>query len=104
MFDEAARCEDCGWFVQKLGDGEILNCRIRRYLRSTAISLRNVIRISYRRIPQASEELVGITFTPAALIGFGTMLADNANPIVDDIAKRLGSIDDAVHADETTGR
>lgn len=29
------------------------------------------------------------------------MLADKANPIVDDIAKKLGSSDNAVHADET---
>lgn len=98
---EAARCEDCGKFAQKPGDGEILNSRIGPYLRSAAIYLRNVIGISYRKIPQAIEELFGITFTPAALIGFETMLADKAKPIVDDIAKKLGSSDDAVHADET---
>ena len=98
---EAARCEACGKWVQKAGDGEILNSRIGPHLRSTAIYLRNVIGISYRKIPQAIEELFGITFTPAALIGFETMLADKAKPIVDDIAKKLGSSDDAVHADET---
>ena len=86
---EAARCEDCGKFVQKAGDGEILNSRIGPHLRSTAIYLRNVIGISYCKIPQAIEELFGITFTPAALIGFETMLAEKAKPIVDDIAKKL---------------
>ena len=98
---QAARCEGCGRFVQKPGDGEILSSRIGPHLRSTAIYFRNVIGISYRKIPQAIEELFGITFTPAALIGFETMLADKAKPIVDDIAKKLGSSDNAVHADET---
>lgn len=98
---EAARCEACGKVAQKPGDGEILNSRIGPHLRSKAIFFRNVIGISYRKIPQAIEELFGITFTPAALIGFETMLADKAKPIVDDIAKKLGSSDDAVHADET---
>ena len=98
---EAARCEACGKWVQKAGDAEILNSRIGPHLRSMAIYLRNVIGISYRKIPQAIEEFFGITFTPAALIGFETMLANKAKPIVDDIAKKLGSSDDAVHADET---
>lgn len=98
---EAALCEDCGKLVQKAGDGEILNSRIGPHLRSKAIYLRNVIGISYRKIPQAIEELFRITFTPAALIGFKTMLADKAKPIVDDIAKKPGSSDEAVHADET---
>ena len=63
---EAARCEDCGKLVHSAGDGEILNSRIGPHLRSTAIYLRNVIGINYRKIQQAIEELFGITFTPAA--------------------------------------
>ena len=98
---EAACCEACGQAAQKPGDGEILNSRIGPHLRSLAIYLRNVIGISYRKIPQVIEEFFGITFTPAALIGFEIMLADKAKPVVDDIAKKLGSSDDAVHADET---
>ena len=98
---QAACCDDCGKLAQKAGDGEILNSRIGPRLRSTAIFLRNVIGISYRKIPQAIEEMFGITFTPAALIGFETMLAEKAKPIVDDIGKKLGSSDGAVHADET---
>jgi hypothetical protein len=39
------------------------------------------------------QELYGITFTPAALIGFETMSADNAELVVDDIAKKLASKD-----------
>ncbi len=43
----------------------------------------------------------GITFTPAALIGFETILADKTELVVDDIAKKLASSDGPVHADET---
>ena len=98
---EAAVCAGCGKSVRKPGDGEILHSRIGPQLRSMAIYLRNVIGISYRNIPKALEEMIGITFTPAALIGFETMLAEKAKPIVDDIAKKLGSSDGAVHAAET---
>lgn len=97
----AARCDECGRWVQQAGKDEILDSRIGPYLRSRAIWLRNVIGISYRKIPQIIEEMHHITFTPAALIGFETMLAGKAQPVVDDIAKKLASSDGAVHADET---
>ena len=38
-------------------------------------------------------ELYGVTFTPAALLGFETMLAEKAVPIVEDIRKKLASSD-----------
>ena len=53
------------------------------------------------KAPRAIEEMFGIPFTPAALIGFETMLADKAEPVVDDIAQKLASSEGAVHADET---
>jgi transposase len=87
--------------VQQAGTGEILCSRIGPYLRSLAVWLRNAIGISYRKIPRIIEEMYGVTFTPAALIGFETMLAEKAQPIVDDIGKKLASSDGAVHADET---
>ena len=97
----AGLCDDCGKWVEQPGKDEILGSRIGPYLRSTAVWLRNVIGISYRKVPRIIEEMFGITFTPAALIGFETMLAENAEPIVEDIAKKLGSSDGPVHADET---
>jgi hypothetical protein len=63
--------------------------------------LRNGIGVSYRKVPQVIEELFGIRFTPAALLGFEASLAQKAEPIVEDIAKKLGSSDGPVHADET---
>jgi hypothetical protein len=97
----AACCDDCGEWLQQPGEGELLGSRIGPCLRSKVLYLRHVIGISYRKIPQAIQELFGITFTPAALIGFEKALADLAQPVVDDIAKKLASSDGAVHADET---
>lgn len=97
----AAECEACGERVQQAGKGEILGSRIGPQLRSKAVFLRNEIGISYRKVPQAIQELFQITFTPAALIGFEQALAELAKPVVEDIAKKLGSSDGAVHADET---
>ncbi len=96
-----ACCDDCGEWVQQAGQGEILGSRIGPHLRSKAVYLRNVIGISYRKVPRAIEEMFGVTFTPAALIGFETVLAELAEPVVDDIAKKLASSDGPVHADET---
>ena len=98
---EAAKCDDCGRHVQQAGEGEILGSRIGPELRSIAAWLRNSIGITYRKIPQVVEELYGVRFTPAALIGFETMLADKAEPIAEDIRKKLASSNGAVHADET---
>ena len=97
----AARCDDCGERVQQAGEGELLRSRIGPRLRSTALFLRHVIGISYRKIPQVVQEMFGIRFTPAALIGFEKVAADLAQPVVNDIAKKLASNEGAVHADET---
>lgn len=97
----AACCKDCGEWQQQPGEGELLGSRIGPCLRSKVLYLRHVIGISYRKIPQAIQELFGITFSPAALIGFEKMLAELAEPVVADIAKKLASSDGAVHADET---
>lgn len=97
----AAKCVDCDRLAQKAGPAEILNSRIGPGLRSKALYLRHVIGISYRNVPRAIEEMFGISFTPAALLGFEIALAGLAEPIVEDIAKKISSSDGAVHADET---
>jgi transposase len=96
-----ARCDDCRNWVKQAGDGELLGSRIGPRLRSWAVFLRNGIGISYRKVPTVLEELLGVSFTPAALLGFEKMLADRSEPLVDDIAKKIASTDGAVHADET---
>ncbi len=97
----AARCVDCRRWVKQAGDGEILGSRIGPQLRAWAVYLRNGIGISYRKVPMALQELLGVTFTPATLLGFERVLAELAEPLVEDIANKISSTDGAVHADET---
>jgi len=97
----AACCADCGEWLQQPGQGELLGCRIGPFLRSKALYLRHVTGISYRKIPKVIQELLGITLTPGALIGFEKLLNELAKPVVEDIAKKLASSEGAVHADET---
>jgi len=97
----AGRCLDCRHWVRQAGPGEILGSRIGPRMRALAMYLRNDIGISYRKVPRALEEMFGFSFVPASLIAFEKVLAQLAEPLVDDVAKKIGSSDGAVHADET---
>ncbi len=97
----ACHCPQCVRHVEQAGKDEILLSRIGPFLRSKAIYLRNVIGISYRKVPRTIQELFGVSFSPAALLGFEDKLAQRATAVVDEIAKKLGSSDGPVHADET---
>jgi transposase len=97
----AGRCCSCRQWVQQAGPGEILGSRIGPRLRALAMYLRNEIGISYRKVPQALAELYGFSFVAGSLIAFEKVCARLAEPLVDDIAKKIGSSDGAVHADET---
>ena len=91
----AARCDECNRGVQQPGTDELLNSRIGPYLRSRVLWLRNMIGICYRKLPQIIEELYGIGFTPAALIGFEIYLSEQAEPVVsrsDAGARRMANI------------
>jgi len=97
----AVRCTVCRRWVRQAGCSEILGSRIGPGLRSWAVYLRNTIGVSYRKVPKILEELLGFAFTPAALIGFEKALEKLADPLVEDIAKKIASSDGPVHADET---
>lgn len=85
------RCLGCRRFVRQAGPGEILGSRIGPRMRALAIYLRNDIGISYRKVPQALEEMFGFSFVPASLIAFEKVLAELAAPLSDDIAKKIGA-------------
>ncbi len=97
----AGRCRECRRWVRQAGPGEILGSRIGPRMRALAMYLRNHIGISYRKVPQALEEMFGFSFVPASLMAFEKVLAEMAEPLSEDIANKLGSSDGAVHADET---
>jgi hypothetical protein len=97
----AARCRACRRCVQRAGPGEILGSRIGPRMRALATYLRNDIGLSYRKVPRALEEMFGFSFVPASLIAFEKVVAELAQPLVEDIAQKIGASDGAVHADET---
>jgi hypothetical protein len=70
-------------------------------VRATALYLRHEIGISARKVPRAIEDLFRFRFAPATLLNFEKLLADAAQPVVEDIRKKVASSDEAVHADET---
>jgi cell division septum initiation protein DivIVA len=96
-----ARCRSCRRWVQKAGEGEILGSMIGPRLRAIAAYLHNDIGISLRKVPRAIADLFEFHFTPAALIGFEKLLAAHAEPVSDDIRKKVAASDGPVHADET---
>jgi hypothetical protein len=87
--------------VQEAGEGEILGSMIGPRLRAVAVYLHTDIGISLRKVPRAVADLFQFRFTPAALIGFEKLLAADAEPVADDIRKKVAASDGAVHADET---
>jgi len=96
-----ARCRGCRRWVNQPGEGEILGARIGPRARGIASFLRNDIGVSLRKVPRAIEQLLDLSFVPATLLNFEKMLAGKAKPVAADIAKKLSSSEQAVHADET---
>jgi transposase len=96
-----ARCRSCRRWVQKAGEGEILRSKIGPQLRTVAVYLHTDIGISLRKVPRAIADLFQFRFSPATLIGFEKLLAGDAEPVADDIRKKVAASDGAVHADET---
>ena len=96
-----ARCRQCRRWARQAGAGEILDSMIGPHLRSIALYLRHEIGITSRKVPRAIEDLFGFRFTPAALLSFEKLAADQAEPVVEDVRQKVASSDGAVHADET---
>lgn len=97
----AARCRACRNWVKQPGDGELLGSKVGPHAQAMAAFLHNEIGVSARKVPRAVEGLTQLAFTPAALLGFETKLARQAKPLVEDIASKISSTDEATHADET---
>lgn len=93
----ACRRDACGCRVERVGKDEPLGSKIGPHLRVKAIYLCNVIRISYRQVPEAIYERLGIHFIPAALLDFEGHLAQRFDVVVDAIAKKIATSDGAIH-------
>jgi transposase len=97
----AARCKACRNWVKQAYEGELLGSKVGPHARAMAAFLHNEIGVSARKVPRAVEGLTELAFTAAALLGFEIKLARRAKLLVDDIAAKIASTDDAVNADET---
>lgn len=96
-----ARCQKCRKWVRQAGEGELLGSKVGPHARAMAAFLHNEIGVSTRKVSRAMQGLTNLQFTGGALLGFEAKLAAQAKPLVDDIAKKISSTDDATHADET---
>jgi transposase len=97
----ATRCLTCRRWVQQAGEGELLSSKVGPQARAMAAFLHNEVGVSARKVPRAIEGLTRLRFTAAALLGFETKLAQQAKPLVMDIAGKVSSTDGAANADET---
>ncbi|RPJ11108.1 MAG: IS66 family transposase [Deltaproteobacteria bacterium] len=98
-----AFCTHCNRLVVKTGAGEILNAPIGPVAKSAAIYLRYRIGISYRKTTELFRDLFGLTFVPAAAVGFDRKASACGTPLHDDLREKI-QMSDLVHADETSWR
>ena len=97
---EKGRCKKCRRWVQKAGPGELLGSRVGPKARAMGMFLHNDIGVSSRKVSRALAGIGGITFVPASLLNFEKTVEEKADPLVEDITKKVAS-SDVTHADET---
>lgn len=98
-----AFCSRCNRPVVQAGEGEILNAPIGPVAKSVAIYLRYRIGISYRKTTELFRDLFGLSFVPAAAVGFDRKASACGAPLHDDLREKIRA-SDMVHADETSWR
>lgn len=98
-----AFCSRCNRQVVQAGEAEILNAPIGPVAKSVALYLRYRIGIPYRKTTEVFRDLFGLSFVPAAAVGFDRKAAICGAPIYEDVREKL-RVSDVVHADETAWR
>jgi transposase len=94
------RCPTCGKNVLVAGPGELLGCPIGPHAKAIASYLHYDVDLSCRKVQAVCQELLGLKFSVAAVIGFDQQAARRAQPLADDIAAKLHFCM-VVYADET---
>lgn len=100
---EQAFCNRCNRAVVKMGDGEIPNASIGPVAKSTAVYLRYVMGLSYRKTSTVFHDLFGLKFVPASALGFDRKAAKEGEPLYSDLREKVRQ-SDMLHADETSWR
>jgi transposase len=100
---DTAHCPRCRRQVIAPLEGELPFAPIGPKAKATALYLRHVLRLPYRKINVAMKTLFGLDFVAASTLGFEKRATRNAAPIHADLLQkiRLGAV---VHADETHWR
>lgn len=100
---DTALCPHCRRQVIAPLEGELPFAPIGPKAKATALYLRHVLRLPYRKINTAMKTLFGLDFVAASTLGFEKRATRNAAPIHADLLDkmRLGAV---VHADETHWR
>lgn len=99
----AAFCPQCQKTVIAAVTGQPGSDRIGPTAKSTALYLRHVISISYRKTQQIMQELFGMKYAVASALTFDEQAAHNGKPLYEDLQEKLRATA-YVHADETHWR
>jgi hypothetical protein len=100
---DTAFCPSCQRQVIHRLEGELPFTPIGPKAKATALYLRHVLKVPYRKITQAMETLFGIDFVPASTLGFEKRAGVNARSIHQDLIDKIRAAD-LIHADETHWR
>lgn len=98
-----AFCTHCNRLVVKAGEDETPNAPIGPVAKSVAIYLRYRIGISYRKTTELFRDLFGLSFVPAAAVGFDRKASACRAPLHDDLREKVRA-SELAHADETSWR
>lgn len=96
-------CPSCERQVIHPLEGELPFAPIGPNAKATALYLRHVLKVPYRKISEAMSTLFGIDFVPASTLGFEKRARVNARPIHQDLIEKI-RLADVIHADETHWR
>lgn len=97
------RCPTCRQSVVVAGPGELLGCPIGPHAKAIASYLHYDVELSCRKIQAVCQELLGLKFSAAAVIGFDCQAARRAQALAADIAAKLHFCS-VIYADETHWR
>ena len=98
-----AYCPDCQRTVDQPGPGDLPGAYLGPVAKSTATYLRHTLGLSHRKIASFFHEFFGLSFVPAASLGFDTQAARKGESLYQDVQAKIQA-SPVVHADETSWR
>lgn len=98
-----AWCPGCRRKVFATLDGELPFAPIGPAAKAAALYLRHETKLPYRKLQKLMGDLFGLDFVAASSLGFEKRARGHAQPIYDDLIRKMRSCD-LVHADETYWR